>query len=48
MVWPQDAKLKKLQKEAHEHNESVIKEMQENPKYKRRIEDGIPGLPTVF
>jgi len=48
MVWPKENKIKQLQKEALEHNESVYKAMQEDPKYKKRIEDGIPGLPTVF
>ena len=48
MVWPQDTKLKKLQNEAYLHNAAAIKEMQQNPNYKRRIEDGIPGLPELF
>jgi len=47
-MWPKSNKLKQLQKEAFEHNTETIKEIHDDPKYKKKTEKGLRGFPRLF
>jgi len=48
MVWPTSNKIKKLQKEAVEHNTQMMKEVYDDDKYKGKVKKGLRGLPRLF